>query len=102
MSWLILLTFLFGLYLLFLAGYRLLQSGKNFAQAARRTNELLAELNSYERVEPQPARAVSSADFQQTLVARRRLVRQRVRRQEDRQRRLVARIREIDVDKRWS
>lgn len=102
MSWLILLTSLLGLYLLFLTGYRLLQSGKNFAQAAQKTNELLAELNSYERLDPQPARAVSSGDFQQTLVARRRLVRQRVRRQEDRQRRLVARIREIDVDKRWS
>lgn len=102
MSWLILLTFLFGLYLLFLTGYRLLQSGKKFAQAARKTSELVEELYSYERAEPQPARAVTSADYQQTLEARRRLVRQRTRRQEDRQRRLVARIREIDVDKRWS
>lgn len=102
MSWLILLTFLFGLYLLFLTGYRLLQSGKKFAQAARKTSELVEELSRYELVEPQPARAVTSADYQQTLEARRRLVRQRTRRQEDRQRRLVARIREIDVDKRWS
>ena len=102
MSWLILLTFLFGLYLLFLTSYRLLQSGKKFAEAARKTNELFLELNSYELVEPQPARAVTSADYQQTVEARRRLVRQRTRRQEDRQRRLVARIREIDVDKRWS
>jgi len=102
MSWLILLTFLLGLYLLFLTGYRLLQSVKKFAQAARKTSELVEELSRYELVEPQPARAVTSADYQQTLEARRRLVRQRTRRQEDRQRRLVARIREIDVDKRWS
>ena len=102
MSWLILLTFLLGLYLLFLTGYRLLQSSKKFAQAARKTREIVEELYRYELVEPQPARAVTSADYQQTLEARRRLVRQRTRRQEDRQRRLVARIREIDVDKRWS
>lgn len=102
MSWLILLTFLLGLYLLFLTGYRLLHSSKKFAQAARKTSELVEELSRYELVEPQPARAVTSADYRQTLEARRRLVRQRTRRQEDRQRRLVARIREIDVDKRWS
>lgn len=102
MSWLILLTLLLGSYLLFLTGYRLFQSAKQFAQAASKTGELITELNSFERVDPQPARAAGSADFQQTLIARKRLVRQRIRRQEERQRRLVARIREIDVDKRWS
>ena len=102
MTWLLLLSFLAGVYVLFLAGYRLFQSGKNLSQVALKTSELLTELASYEKVEPKPAEAVGSADLQRTLQARRKLVRQRARRREDRQRRLVNRIREIDVDKRWS
>lgn len=102
MSWLLLLSFLAGIYLLFLTGYRLFQSGKKFSVTAAKTGVLLAELASYEKVEPAPAKAATQADFGRNLEARRRLVRQRARRREDRQRRLVNRIREIDVDKRWS
>lgn len=102
MTWLLLISFLAGVYLLILAGYRLFQSGRSFSQAASKTNQLLTELASYEKQEPLPAKAVGSADFQQTIEARRRLVRRRIRQREDRQRRLVNRIREIDVDKRWS
>jgi uncharacterized membrane-anchored protein YhcB (DUF1043 family) len=102
MSWLLLVSFLAGIYFFFLAGFQLFQSGKKFSQAAKRTGELLTDLADYQKVDPEPAKAVSSADLQQTLQARRRLVKQRIRRREDRQRRLVNRIREIDLDKRWS
>lgn len=102
MSWLIVVSILGGIYLLFLTGYRLFQSGKKFSEAVSRTGALVQELASFEKLEPTPAKPVGPADFQQTLEARRRLVRQRSRRREERQRRLVARIREIDVDKRWS
>lgn len=102
MTWLLLLSFLAGIYLLFLTGYRLFQSGKKFSEAASKTGSLLTELASYEKVEPLAAKAAGPADLGQNLEARRRLLRQRVRRREERQRRLVNRIREIDVDKRWS
>ena len=102
MTWLLLLSFFAGIYLLFLTGYRLFQSGKKLSEATSRTGGLLTELANYERVEPLAAKAAGPADLDQNLEARRKLVRQRVRRREERQRRLVNRIREIDVDKRWS
>ena len=102
MSWLFLLSALAGVYLMFLAGYRLYLSGKRLSQEALRTGALLSEISSFERVDPTPASAVTSAEFQHTLEARRRLVRERIRRRELRERRLVNRIREIEVDKRWS
>ena len=102
MTWLLLLSFFSGIYLLFLTGYRLFQSGKKLSEATSRTGGLLTELANYERVEPLAAKAAGPADLDQNLEARRKLVRQRVRRREERQRRLVNRIREIDVDKRWS
>jgi hypothetical protein len=45
---------------------------------------------------------MGKADQDRVLAARRALILRRIRRREDRQRRLVNRIREIDVDKRWS
>ncbi len=102
MSWLIVVSLLAGMYFLFLTGYRLFQSGRKLTQEAMRTSQLLTELSSFDRTEPRPATAHVAADFEKTLLARRRLVRKRARRRENRERRLVRRIREIDVDKRWS
>jgi hypothetical protein len=91
-----------GLYFFGLASYRLFLSGKSLGVALKRSGELLAELNSYERIEPESAKAATGEDFSQVVAARRALVRAKIRRREDERRRLINRIREIDVDKRWS
>lgn len=102
MSWLILLASVLGLYFFGLASYRLFLSGKALGIELKRSGELLAELNSFERVEPESAKAATGDDFSQALSARKALVRAKIRRREDERRRLINRIREIDVDKRWS
>ncbi|MFM2023284.1 MAG: hypothetical protein RIR89_676 [Actinomycetota bacterium] len=102
MSWLILLASLVGLYFFGLAIYRLFLSGKALGIELKRSGELLAELNSFERVEPESAKATTGDDFSRVLAARKVLVRAKIRRREDERRRLINRIREIDVDKRWS
>ncbi len=102
MSWLILLASLVGFYFFCLASYRLFLSGKALGTELKKSGELLAELNSFERVEPKSAKAVTGEDFSQVLAARKALVRAKIRRREDERRRLINRIREIDVDKRWS
>ena len=102
MSWLILVAALVGAYFFGLASYRLFLCGKRFSSVIGRTRELLVELDSYERVDPKAARSMGKADLDRVLAARRALIGRRIRRREDRQRRLVNRIREIDVDKRWS
>jgi|694.fasta_scaffold131079_4 hypothetical protein len=102
MSWLILVAALVGAYFFGLAVYRLFLSGKRFADVIGKTRELLVQLDSYELVDPKEASAMGKADLDRVLAARRALILRRIRRREDRQRRLVNRIREIDVDKRWS
>lgn len=102
MSWLLLLSLLAGIYILVLTAYRLFQAGKKMTEAAARTSIMLADLASYEQVQPTPAKANGPADLQQALAARRKLVSDRRRRRETQQRRLVKRIREIEIDKRWS
>ena len=102
MSWLILVAALVGAYFFGLAVYRLFLSGKRFADVIGKTRELLVQLDSYELVDPKEASAMGKADQDRVLASRRALIGRRIRRREDRQRRLVNRIREIDVDKRWS
>jgi hypothetical protein len=102
MSWLLLLSFLAGIYILVLTAYRLFQAVKKMSEAAARTSKLLADLTSYEQIQPAAAKASGPADLQRALAARRKLVSDRRRRRETQQRRLVKRIREIEIDKRWS
>jgi hypothetical protein len=77
-------------------------SGKALGTELKKSGELLAKLNSFERVEPESAKATTGDDFSRVLAARKVLVRAKIRRREDERRRLINRIREIDVDKRWS
>lgn len=102
MIWLLFGIILINTYVLGLVGYRLFLSGKQLAQESRKTSQLLSELSDFDSTAPEPAQAVTRADFQTTLAARRALIRRRVHRRELRERRLINRIREIDVDKRWS
>lgn len=102
MSWLILAAVIVGLYFFGLAIYRLFLSGKALGVELTKTGELLAELNRYDRTDPPSAKAAGGDDFSRVLAARKALVRAKIRRKEDERRRLINRIREIDVDKRWS
>lgn len=102
MIWLLLAVTVINAYLLGLAGYRLFLSTKQFAREASKTSQLLSELSDYESSAPEPAQAVTKADLETTLAARRALIARRARQREQRERRLISRIRDIDLDKRWS
>lgn len=102
LSWVPLLALGIGLYFFCLMAYRLWLASKALFRAVGRTAALLAELNRYDRSVPAGKPAVTGAELERVLFERRRLVQKRRREQLERQRRLVNRIREIEIDKRWA
>ena len=102
LSWLPLVALGIGLYFFFLMAYRLWLAGKALFAAAGRTMGLFADLQTYDRSVPDGKQAVTSADLERVVLERRKLVNRRRKDQAERQRRLVNRIREIEIDKRWA
>lgn len=100
--WLPLIALLIGLYFFFLMAYRLFVAGRALIRAAGQTLALFAELDRYDRYVPQAKQAVTSGDLERVVLERRKLVIRRRKEQSERQRRLVSRIREIEIDKRWA
>ena len=89
-----------ALYATGLAGYRLMLSIKNLRAEVSRTDSLARQLQDYPQPTLTPARAHGTDDLVTTIAHRRAVIRARRRRAEERQRRLVQRIRDIEVDKR--
>ena len=89
-----------ALYATGLAGYRLLLSVKNLRAEVSRSDSLVKQLRDYPRPEVIPAHPHGTDDLVTTIAHRRAFIRARRRRAEERQRRLVQRIREIEIDKR--
>ncbi|MEL0316581.1 MAG: hypothetical protein VW991_01870 [Aquiluna sp.] len=89
-----------ALYATGLAGYRLLLSTKNLRAEVSRSESLVKQLRDYPRQEVIPAHPHGTDDLVTTIAHRRAVIRARRRRAEERQRRLVQRIRDIEVDKR--
>jgi hypothetical protein len=89
-----------ALYATGLAGYRLLLSLKNLKAEVSRSDSLVKQLQDYPRLDVIPAQPHGTDDLVTTIAYRRAVIRARRRRAEERQRRLVQRIRDIEVDKR--
>jgi hypothetical protein len=102
LGWLPLIALLIGLYFFFLMAYRLWVAGKALFSAAGRTASLMAELQRYDRSVPEGKQAVTSSELDRVILERKKLVNRRRKEQAERQRRLVNRVREIEIDKRWA
>lgn len=87
-----------ALYVTGLAAYRLYLAIKNLKSEVARSNTLLSEIQSAPANDPLPARAHGTSDLVATIQHRQQLKRARRRKAEERQRRLVQRIRDIELD----
>jgi hypothetical protein len=59
-------------------------------------------MRDYQRIEPERVQAATEADLEKLLSERRKLRKSRLKRHQERERRLVQRIRDIEIDKRWA
>jgi hypothetical protein len=99
-GWVLLGVTLASLYLLGLAGYRLFLNGKALKQHIDKAQSLIAEAQDYEELAVLPATPSSSEDLSNLLGKRRAYLRAKEERASQRQRRLVQRISDIEIDKR--
>jgi hypothetical protein len=90
------------MYFFFLMAYRFWVAVQALIGAANRTVSLFTELQRYDRSVPAGKQAVTSAELDRVILERRKLATRRRKAQAERQRRLVKRIREIEIDKRWA
>lgn len=100
-GWLLLAVTLLALYLLGLVGYRLLLNIKALKRELDRAQSLADQVRQFEELAIEPAKPSGEADLSKALLNRRAFERQRAQRHEARQRRLVQRISEIEIDKRY-
>lgn len=98
--WLYLAVCLAGLYALGLVLYRLFLSVKALAMATSHTKSLIEALMAYEPLEYTPASPTSRAELSKSLMERRAFEQRREAKAQARQRRLVKRISNVEMDKR--
>ena len=98
--WLLLAACLAGLYALGLVGYRLFLSVRGLKQQIDQAKDLVDQAKAFDELEVESASPSSAQDLSKLLVNRRAFVRQRQKKAEERQHRLVERIRDIEIDKR--
>ena len=89
-----------GLYALGLSGYRILLSIRALKVQLDRAKGLITDIASAEHNDPTPGVPTNRSDLVRVITERQALKRARARKAEARQRRLVQRIREIEIDKR--
>jgi biopolymer transport protein ExbB/TolQ len=99
-GWMLLFVSLAAIYALWLVGYRLLLSAKKLNKEIAKSKDLIAELNSAETAMPDRAEANTGADLLSLLGQRRRNGLAKEQRAKYRRRRLINRIKEIDIEKR--
>lgn len=98
--WLIVGVSLLALYLLGLVLYRLWLNSKALMAEIEKAQGLITEAQQFEELEITPATPAQQKDLGKLMMKRRRFVSEREKKAEDRQRRLVQRIRDIEIDKR--
>ena len=89
-----------GLYALGLSGYRIFIAIRALQAQLARAKGLIADVAAAEHNDPTPAVPTNRSDLVRVITERQALKRARARKAEARQRRLVQRIREIEIDKR--
>ena len=89
-----------GLYALGLSGYRIFLAIRALKVQLDRAKGLITDIAAAEHNEPTPAVPPTRSDLGRVITERPALKRARARKAEARQRRLVQRIREIEIDKR--
>ena len=98
--WLILAVAFLGFYLLGLLGYRLYLNLTALKKEIDKTEHLVTEAKQFEELPIAKAKANDSEDLAKVLLNRRRIQSEKEDRRQARQRRLVQRISEIEIDKR--
>lgn len=98
--WLVILASVAGSYFLLLRGYRLMLSLKSLRQEVQRSQALIAAAQDFDEIELTEPVANSGADLLKLLRQRHRIKTDREKRAEQRRRRLIQRISEIEIDKR--
>lgn len=89
-----------GLYALGLSAYRIFLAVKAVRKELERARGFIADIAGAQTANPEPATPTTQDDLIRVVGDRQALKRARARKAEDRQRRLVQRIREIEIDKR--
>lgn len=100
-GWLLLGTAFLSLYALGLVGYRLYLNIKGLKAELSRSESLAHQVQQFEELEIVPAKPHGQQDLAKALLNRRSFERDRAQKREARQRRLVQRISEIEIDKRY-
>ena len=96
----LLLVSLACLYVLGLLGYRLLLSARRLSTEIIKSKALIEELNNFEVTIPAKAQVTSGSDLVSLLGERRRIGQAKEQRGKSRRRRLLQRIKDIEIDKR--
>ena len=89
-----------GLYALGLSGYRIFLAIRALKVQLDRAKGLITDIAAAEHNDPTAAVPTNRSDLVRVITERQALKRARARKAEARQRRLVQRIREIEIDKR--
>lgn len=101
LGWLWLALVLGSLYFLGLTLYKLVLSAKSLQAQAKIANATISKVLSVPMPNIEPARPNSQEDLAQLVQERRQREKAKAERKQARQRRLVARIRDIEIDKRF-
>lgn len=99
-GWLVIGTILVCLYVLATVIYRLALSVRALIAEVKKTQGLINELKNISPIAVRPAIATTGDDLAKVLIERRAIERKREHRARERQRRLVQRISDIEMDKR--
>lgn len=97
---LLLLVALASLYVLGLLGYRLLLSARRLSTEIIKSKALIEDLNNFDMTIPNKAEVNSGADLLSLLGERRRIGQAKEQRAKSTRRRLLQRIKDIEIDKR--
>jgi hypothetical protein len=96
----LLLVALASLYALGLLGYRLLLSARRLNTELTKSKELIQDLNSFEMLTPSKAQVTSGSDLLSLFGERRKIGQAKEQRVKSKRRRMVQRIKDIEIDKR--
>lgn len=96
----LLLVALAAIYALGLVAYRLLLSAKRLSTEIKKAKELIEKLNNFEIKIPSKAEVSQGADLLSLLGERRKIGQAKEQRVKSRRRRLMQRIKDIEIDKR--
>jgi hypothetical protein len=97
---LLLLVALASLYVLGLLGHRLLLSARRLSTEIIKSKALIEDLNNFDMTIPNKAEVNSGADLLSLLGERRRIGQAKEQRAKSTRRRLLQRIKDIEIDKR--